>query len=308
MADGLLSDVLGAIDRQKQRTKASLGLLFSNPQEWAAQAVEQTLPTRSEEQQYRDIKKSGGDIWNTPYMQKLFNMSQIQSQIAYHGSPYNFDKFNLKKIGAGEGNQSYGHGMYFAEAPEVAQSYIAAGQATKAPNRETEMVARALDATGGDKTKAMAWLQSRLATSPQEFKDIYSKAINGFDALMPKGGLYKVDIPDTKVKTFIDWDTKLSKQKNASKIVDTLNKQFGFGYDTSYTGGDLYKALTADFMSTNSQLSPMQAQKIASDTLNSLGIQGIKYFDQASRGAKQGTRNYVVFDPTDVKILSKETK
>src|SRR4029079_2118814 len=34
---------------------------------------------------------------------------------AYHGSPHDFDKFDLSKIGTGEGAQAYGHGLYFAE-------------------------------------------------------------------------------------------------------------------------------------------------------------------------------------------------
>lgn len=47
---------------------------------------------------------------------------------AYHGSPYDFDRFDLSKIGTGEGAQAYGHGLYMAENPEVAQSYKKAGQ------------------------------------------------------------------------------------------------------------------------------------------------------------------------------------
>src|SRR5512139_3976851 len=42
---------------------------------------------------------------------------------AYHGSPYDFNKFDLSKIGTGEGAQAYGHGLYFAENPNVAQVY-----------------------------------------------------------------------------------------------------------------------------------------------------------------------------------------
>jgi hypothetical protein len=38
---------------------------------------------------------------------------------AYHSSPHDFDKFDLKKIGTGEGAQVYGHGLYFAENPAV---------------------------------------------------------------------------------------------------------------------------------------------------------------------------------------------
>ena len=39
----------------------------------------------------------------------------VQGIRAYHGSPHDFDKFDLSKIGTGEGAQAYGHGLYFAE-------------------------------------------------------------------------------------------------------------------------------------------------------------------------------------------------
>src|SRR5690606_14870554 len=42
---------------------------------------------------------------------------------AYHGSPHDFDRFDMSKIGTGEGAQAYGHGLYFAEAEDVARSY-----------------------------------------------------------------------------------------------------------------------------------------------------------------------------------------
>lgn len=44
-------------------------------------------------------------------------------QAAYHGTPYNFDKFTLDHIGEGEGNQSYGWGLYFAEKKAIADYY-----------------------------------------------------------------------------------------------------------------------------------------------------------------------------------------
>ena len=81
MADGLLSSALGAIDRQKQAAKSSIGLLASNPQEWLTQATARYLPTRAEEQQYRAMQQAGGDITQTPYYQKLFDLAQFQSSI-----------------------------------------------------------------------------------------------------------------------------------------------------------------------------------------------------------------------------------
>ncbi len=42
---------------------------------------------------------------------------------AFHGSPYDFDRFDISKVGTGEGAQAYGHGLYFAESEPVARSY-----------------------------------------------------------------------------------------------------------------------------------------------------------------------------------------
>ncbi len=48
----------------------------------------------------------------------------ILSQPAYHGSPYrNIDSFSLDKVGTGEGYQTYGWGLYFADKKEVADHY-----------------------------------------------------------------------------------------------------------------------------------------------------------------------------------------
>src|SRR6185437_16727922 len=52
---------------------------------------------------------------------------------AYHGSPHDFDAFDLSKIGTGEGAQAYGHGIYMAENPSVAESYRTAGPAGNVP-------------------------------------------------------------------------------------------------------------------------------------------------------------------------------
>lgn len=42
---------------------------------------------------------------------------------AYHGSPHKFDRFDLSKLKTGQGATMYGEGLYFAQHPDVAQSY-----------------------------------------------------------------------------------------------------------------------------------------------------------------------------------------
>ncbi len=51
------------------------------------------------------------------------NKQSILFQSVFHGSPHQFDKFDLQKIGTGEGAQSYGWGLYFAGKREVAEFY-----------------------------------------------------------------------------------------------------------------------------------------------------------------------------------------
>jgi hypothetical protein len=81
MADGLLTSILGAIDRQKQATQAGLGLLVSNPMEFARSATARYFPTPEEVAQQRAMEQSGGMAMNTPYMDKMFNLAQFQGSI-----------------------------------------------------------------------------------------------------------------------------------------------------------------------------------------------------------------------------------
>ena len=54
---------------------------------------------------------------------KTFKQFIIESPQAYHGSPFNFDKFTLKKIGTGEGHMAYGWGLYFTSDEDIAKYY-----------------------------------------------------------------------------------------------------------------------------------------------------------------------------------------
>ena len=49
--------------------------------------------------------------------------SNIFYQSAWHGSPHDFDEFDLGAIGTGEGNQAHGWGLYFAKDKKVSKLY-----------------------------------------------------------------------------------------------------------------------------------------------------------------------------------------
>lgn len=54
-------------------------------------------------------------------LRKQYNYQYYQA--AWHGSPHNFDEFDLGAIGTGEGNQAHGWGLYFAKDKKIAENY-----------------------------------------------------------------------------------------------------------------------------------------------------------------------------------------
>ena len=54
-------------------------------------------------------------------LRKQYNYQYYQS--AWHGSPHDFDEFDLGKIGTGEGAQAHGWGLYFAKKKSVSKNY-----------------------------------------------------------------------------------------------------------------------------------------------------------------------------------------
>src|SRR3990167_3864882 len=66
---------------------------------------------------------------------------------AYHGSPYEFDKFKTKKIGTGEGEAAFGWGLYFTDKKDIAKNYADAlgPLRTQLNNKEIEQVCDSLE-------------------------------------------------------------------------------------------------------------------------------------------------------------------
>lgn len=45
------------------------------------------------------------------------------SEDVWHGTPHKFDRFDITHVGSGEGNQTYGWGLYFTDKREIADWY-----------------------------------------------------------------------------------------------------------------------------------------------------------------------------------------
>lgn len=223
---------------------------------------------------------------------------------AYHGSPHDFDKFDLSRIGTGEGAQAYGHGLYFAESPEVATSYRAAGQPTYRDASRVGLAKRALQEAGGDRLKAIEiahnyYLQGVKHGMGEPWRDV----VNNFDALVgpPPGRMYEVNI-HADPEDFLDWDAPLSQQ--SEKVRQQL-KESGLAHPQARAKerGEVIYRKTADASSWD--VGRPNAWRGATEQLRNAGIPGIKYLDQGSRAAGQGTRNYVVFDDKLIEIVKK---
>ena len=91
---------------------------------------------------------------------------------------------------------------------------------------------------------------------------------------------------------------KLNKMDLSSLVNKELESMKPLAMNWNMTGKEYY-----EFLSKN-QGSPAKA----SEMLQRQGITGNRYLDEVSRNRGQGTSNFVVFDPSTVKILEKNEK
>lgn len=85
------------------------------------------LVTGSRQQMAQPVTKQfiiNNSIPNESDLDKLRKQYNYQYyQAAWHGSPHDFDAFDLGAIGSGEGNQAHGWGLYFAKDKKVSKLY-----------------------------------------------------------------------------------------------------------------------------------------------------------------------------------------
>ena len=85
------------------------------------------LVTGSRQQMAQPVTKQfiiNNSIPNENDLDKLRKQHNYQYyQAAWHGSPHDFDEFDLGAIGTGEGNQAHGWGLYFAKDKKVSKLY-----------------------------------------------------------------------------------------------------------------------------------------------------------------------------------------
>ena len=241
------------------------------------------------------------------------------SMNAWHGSPHNIEgKFDLAKVGTGEGAQVYGHGMYFGEARGTGEKYafdLANRDVANQGRLNAHANAQRLANLAGDPKYAADDVRFVLESNPDHpQKKLLSETLRMLETgdyakqIKNSGNLYKVDIPDEQIPKMLDWDKPLSQQSpevlNVLKNHPVIQQELATGKTLdSLKGSNVYQAIASSF-----DVGQKEAYKLASEYLANKGLPGIRYLDEGSRASGKGTSNFVSFQPETVKILEKNDK
>ena len=267
--------------------------------------------------------------------------------IVWHGSPHKFDKFDASKIGTGEGAQAYGHGLYLAENKGVADEYAtklskSIVDFTNRPITPVEVSIQQKLQSLADRTQSGSKLDeinkvfdSYLSPSLTTWNPRHPQA-NSYNGMAPidgeklarvmelrdaakrlgrpdlgdSGSLYKVDLPDEHIAKMLDWDKPLSQQHpDVQKALNGIETNF-----PEIPDFNLRKWMDADPLAStwhNVLQRDLGADPaMIAGTLKDRGIPGIRYLDGGSRGAGQGSSNFVVFPGNEdiLKIMERNGK
>ena len=258
---------------------------------------------------------------------------------AYHGSPHRFSKFSMDKIGTGEGAQAYGHGLYFAESPDVA-----AGYQERLAMVDDGPPAFFRDASGNaiDEAPGSVWLlrgddtrtsfeemQKRAADKLQWAQGLKNKQLSGIETRKAqeaidwlrdnpganfapndvRGAFYTTRL-DVEPEDLLDWDAPLSQQseKVRAAVEGRVREYRKFSPQTmpeDPTGQQIYRTFYPQEALGDAEAKlATKPRGLEERKLMEAGIPGIKYLDQGSRASGEGTRNFVIFDDKLISIES----
>jgi hypothetical protein len=209
-------------------------------------------------------------------MARQFGVDESGALRLFHGSPHDFDRFSMSKIGTGEGALAYGHGLYFAEAEDVAKGYR---DALRFPRMQSvpdtsafdeglalrDQVIDDLNYHRGSVDAVKSSYENMLRSEIPEVKDYASQKLALLDDVNKQfgGRMYEVNV-NANPEDFINFDAPFEQQPP--------NVQKHFGYlargERKPTGEDLARRMESN----------VYIQEAAQ-----AGIPGIRYLDEGSR-------------------------
>lgn len=253
---------------------------------------------------------------------------EVKFQIAWHGTPYNVDRFSLDKIGTGEGNQTFGWGLYFTDLEDIAKMYARSGVINKKYSFDglssindislhpmtKSFVRDMLKSNPSSREDAINWVKNnsqgkseRVITELNNLASILN-IDNSITRNLLKVSLHEGKTPDQY--TWLEWDKSVPKN-----IIDKIQKQADKEFADTYIG-EMFDEAIPYFKDSIGQDIYLDIVRIfgrdpetASKFLLRAGIDGNKYPSETlSRGATSETTrgsNYVVFDENAITIKEK---
>jgi hypothetical protein len=223
---------------------------------------------------------------------------------AYHGSPHSFDEFQSSAIGSGEGNQAYGHGLYFADREGIAKSYRDnltepdlphPGSATGKPTYD--LWDKYADKNGSLVIDGTTWFGPRdfvqnLHQGNTTLEGAPPDLAAALDSHLRKGSMYEVNV-NADPAHFLDWDKP--RDQLAPNVQAFAQQNTPQAWENAADGSSLYHGMAKELGSYAN----------ASAAMAQAGIPGIRYLDGGSRADGVGTSNHVIFDPASIEIMRK---
>lgn len=204
-------------------------------------------------------------------------------QDAYHGTDAVFDAFDTSFIGSADGKQKFGRGFYFTDNKDVASAYITSK-------------GRVITADIPEDRELLDW-DAPISSQDISLRDILYAMDDGSIAALVEELNNSEDIPygvdpEAQIEAFLMGENVLDDIKDYAtpEQVKRLRdmQQFDSPAD-DLTGGNVYTILS----------SALGSAEAANTLLRELGIKGTRSEDMT---LKQGDKNYVVFDPADIKM------
>jgi hypothetical protein len=233
-------------------------------------------------------------------------------------------EFDASKIGTGEGAQAYGYGIYTAEARKTGERYrsqlapernasdlntkmrfVQVGEKPINPDTfDVDVSQELIDAAKSGKKEFLDFANQKKSRWEQlakdesyKFQPYAEEKVKAYDDLIKEaeksgvkytgaGNLYKIDLPDEKIATMMDWDKPLSQQ--SAQVKEALK---GIEQDLpSIPDFDLKKWMQTDPLASTwhnvlARDLKVEPSKI-SELLQNKGVAGIKYLDELSRSTK----------------------
>ncbi|MFG5410367.1 LPD38 domain-containing protein [Piscinibacter sakaiensis] len=252
------------------------------------------------------------------------------------------ERFSTDRIGTGEGAQAYGWGLYFAAKKEIAEHYrktlsrgVRLDGLTTAPATMSfvdDAMTRMFQnrkAAGLDDKVARDQTAEWAKANRQVLERYTPEQIDSFVRRLSTdpGQLYQVEIPEDS--ELLLWDKPLKDQpadvraalERMAAAEPDQRSLFVRAVKDGRTGEVIYRGLSQELAGpraddlkaadgapagwgavTNTINDQVVNDRAASLALLAAGVRGLKYLDGSSRGAGDGSHNYVVFDGADTEV------